>query len=249
MWGKIIGGMAGFALGGPFGAIVGAAFGHAADQGVIGNIQSRFRPALPTHRDQLFGVAIVVIAAKLARADGPVKRAEIDAFKGAFRIPPDSLRDIGRLFDRARDSDEDPFAHATDLGHAFAANPDMRETILAALFAIARADAPLNRAEEQFLRTIWHRLDLDEDAWSRARDNRPRHALSDQDREDPYATLGVHRDLDDDTIRAAWRTLMRDHHPDILTSRGATPDLIARASDKVARINAAWDRIKRERGL
>ena len=32
-WGKLVGGMAGFALGGPFGAVVGAAFGHAADTG------------------------------------------------------------------------------------------------------------------------------------------------------------------------------------------------------------------------
>jgi DnaJ like chaperone protein len=42
---------------------------------------------------------------------------------------------------------------------------------------------------------------------------------------------------------------MRENHPDSLASRGVPPKFIARASDKVARINAAWDRIKRERGL
>jgi DnaJ like chaperone protein len=50
-------------------------------------------------------------------------------------------------------------------------------------------------------------------------------------------------------VRAAWRQLMRENHPDSLASRGVPPEFIARASDKVARINAAWDRIKRERGL
>ena len=42
---------------------------------------------------------------------------------------------------------------------------------------------------------------------------------------------------------------MRENHPDSLASRGVPPAFIASANDKVARINAAWDRIKRERGL
>ena len=40
MWGKIIGAMAGFAMGGPLGAVVGAALGHAAESG--GFAQMRF---------------------------------------------------------------------------------------------------------------------------------------------------------------------------------------------------------------
>jgi DnaJ like chaperone protein len=42
---------------------------------------------------------------------------------------------------------------------------------------------------------------------------------------------------------------MRENHPDSLASRGVPPEFIARAGEKVARINAAWDRIKRERRL
>ena len=53
----------------------------------------------------------------------------------------------------------------------------------------------------------------------------------------------------DEELHAAWRQLMRENHPDSLASRGVPPEFIARASDKVARINAAWDQIKRERGL
>ena len=52
-----------------------------------------------------------------------------------------------------------------------------------------------------------------------------------------------------EAIRAAWKKLMRENHPDSLASRGVPAEFIARASDKVARINAAWDRVKRERGL
>ena len=61
--------------------------------------------------------------------------------------------------------------------------------------------------------------------------------------------LGVARSTTGDDLRAAWKKLMRENHPDSLASRGVPAEFIARANDKVAQINAAWDRIKRERGL
>jgi DnaJ like chaperone protein len=61
--------------------------------------------------------------------------------------------------------------------------------------------------------------------------------------------LGVPRGASDEAVRAAWKQLMRENHPDGLAARGVPPDFIARATEKVAAINAAWDRVKRERGL
>jgi DnaJ like chaperone protein len=69
------------------------------------------------------------------------------------------------------------------------------------------------------------------------------------DDDDPYLELGVTRSATGEELRATWKRLMRENHPDSLASRGVPPDFVARASEKVARINAAWDRIKRERGL
>src|ERR1700729_311818 len=100
-WGKILGGMAGFAMGGPFGAVVGAALGHAADNGGVPNMgvsfgnQTKLNPprvaAMLGRRDQVFSICVVVLAAKLAKCDGPVKRAEIDAFKRHFRVPQEAV--------------------------------------------------------------------------------------------------------------------------------------------------------------
>ena len=61
--------------------------------------------------------------------------------------------------------------------------------------------------------------------------------------------LGIARTAAPDDIRAAWKRLMRENHPDSLASRGVPAEFVAKAHAKVARINAAWDRIKRERGL
>ena len=259
VWGKIIGGVTGFAMAGPLGAVVGAALGHAADSGGFGQFQAKlggrvpgFGPsrlqALLGGRDQIFAVGVVVLAAKLAKSDGPVVRSEIDAFRRSFRIPPAAIRDIGRLFDRARDSADSFEGYAAQLGEAFADNRGMLEDVLVALFAIARADGPINLREQAFLQTVCHRFRLGVDAWERARDGRQRRASPVED-DDPYSAMGMTREASDEELRATWLQLMRENHPDSLAGRGVPAEFIASAGDKVARINAAWDQIKRERGL
>ncbi|MGA3398349.1 MAG: TerB family tellurite resistance protein [Acetobacteraceae bacterium] len=255
-WGKIIGGMAGFAMGGPFGAVVGAALGHAADSGGMPNMgfsfgnQTMLNPAriaaMLGRRDQVFSICVVVLAAKLAKCDGPVKRAEIDAFKRHFRIPQEAVRDIGRLFDQAREDEAGFESYATQLGEAFDDNRGVLEDVLAALFVIARADGPVNGREQDFLARVHRRFGLEQAAWERAKGSVPRPAA---DAPDPYAVIGVAASASDEEIRATWKKLMRENHPDSLASRGVPAEFIARATDKVAQINAAWDRIKRERGL
>jgi DnaJ like chaperone protein len=253
-WGKLLGGVAGFAVGGPFGAMVGAALGHAADSGSgisfgSGNPFSSARvAALLGRREQVFAISVVVLSAKLAKVDGPVNRTEIDAFRRYFRIPPSSLRDIGRLFDQARDSSEGFAGYADQLGVAFGDTRGVLEDVLAALTAIASADGPINPKEQAFLRRVHDGFGLDRMAWDRASTGRSR-AASTSDEPDPYAVLGLQASATDDEIRTAWKRLMRENHPDSLASRGVPAEFIARATDKVARINAAWDRIKRDRHL
>lgn len=251
-WGKLLGGVAGFAMGGPFGAVIGAALGHAADQGAprISLSGAGLNPArmaaLLGQREQVFALAVVVLSAKLAKCDGPVSRAEIDAFKRQFRIPPESVRDIGRLFDQARDSDESFEPYAAQLGASFADNRGLLEDVLTALFAIARADRAVTVAELAMLRRVHEAFGLDPAAWDRARGGATRPA---PDEANPYAVLGASPGATDDELRLAWLKLVRENHPDTLASRGVPPEFVARASEKVATINAAWDRIKRERGL
>ena len=261
IWGRIIGGVAGFAMGGPFGAVVGAALGHAAENGGFTDMKlphlqtpgaAGFGPArmaaFLARRNQLFALSVVVLAAKLAKVDGPVVRAEIDAFKRSFRIPPESVRDVGRLFDQAKDSPAGYQGYADQLGAAFQDNLGMLEDVLAALFAIARADKPLTVGEQKYLENVWRGFGLGVDAWQRASGTAQPRAAQAQG-EDPYAVLGVAPSLSGEELRAAWKQLVRENHPDSLAGRGVPAEFVARASDKVARINAAWDRIKRERGL
>jgi DnaJ like chaperone protein len=257
-WGKIIGGTAGFFVGGPYGAVIGAALGHAADSGNV-NVMRRSMPPPSgfTHarvagmfgrRDEVFAITVTALAAKLAKCDGPVKRAEIDAFKRQFRVPPASAAGIGRMFDQARDSSESFEVYAAQLAESFGDNRGVLEQVLNALFVIARSDGPLNIREQDFLRRVHRRFGLDQISWDRAFGTTPPPSTPAQ-ADDAYQELGMPRSASGDELRAAWKKLMRENHPDSLAARGVPAEFIARASDKVARINAAWDRIKRERGL
>jgi DnaJ like chaperone protein len=256
-WGKLFGGVAGFAMGGPVGAVMGAALGHAADTGAVPRMASRgffdpgrFHPAKLTAmfapREHVFAMAVVALSAKLAKCDGPVNRQEIDAFKRHFRIPAGSAREVGRLFDQARDTADDFEPYASQLGQSFSDKRGVLEDVLAGFFGIARADGPVNDKELDFLARTARGFGVDGAGWERARGGAARPQSNEPD---PYAELGISRSATDEAIRAAWKQLMRENHPDSLASRGVPAEFIARATEKTTRINAAWDRVKRERGM
>ncbi len=64
---------------------------------------------------------------------------------------------------------------------------------------------------------------------------------------DYYAILGVPRDASAEQIKRAYRKLMSQHHPDKL---GDVPEELKRRAEERAReINAAYERIRSERGI
>src|SRR3546814_8664036 len=97
--GKIRGGAAGLALGGPIGALVGALAGHAVDR----MSDAGGDTAVADGTKQIaFTIGVIVLGAKLSKADGRVTRDEVDAFKRVFHIPADEMKNVGRVFDQAR---------------------------------------------------------------------------------------------------------------------------------------------------
>ena len=55
--------------------------------------------------------------------------------------------------------------------------------------------------------------------------------------------LGVPRDADIAAVRARWRTLVRENHPDRMIARGLPAESVTLANARLAAINAAWEEI------
>ena len=70
-----------------------------------------------------------------------------------------------------------------------------------------------------------------------------------EDEETPYEILGVSRNASDKDVKSAYRTLIRENHPDKLIAQGMPQDFIDLANEKMARINGAFEKIERERAL
>ena len=239
IWGKIIGGAAGFALGGPLGALLGAAAGHALDTTLGG-------PALEPEaaRQMAFTVAVIALAAKMAKADGRVTRAEVDAFKEAFRIPPEEAGNVGRVFDRARASSAGYEAYAAQVARLFRDSPAVLEDLLGALFHIARADGVVHPAEMDYLARVARILGFTESRFEHLKAQ-----ILGTPAEDPYSILGVAPAISDAELKSAYRKLIKEHHPDGLIAKGLPPEFVGIANAKLAAINASYDKIAKERRL
>lgn len=241
IWGKIIGGAAGFALGGPIGALLGLFGGHAIDR--IAEPAEPGDEASAT-RKVAFTIGVIALGAKMAKADGVVTREEIGAFREVFHIPPEETRNVGRVWDMARRTSDGFEAYATQIARLFSPGAPVLEQLLGSLFHIARADGVVHEKEVEYLRRVATIFGFDDLAFERLRATFTGDAGN-----DPYSILGVAPDADDKTIRNAYRRLVREHHPDRLIAQGLPEEAVASATDKLARINSAWDRIKQIRNL
>jgi DnaJ like chaperone protein len=247
IWGKIIGGAAGFALGGPLGALLGAIAGHAVDRRIEQAEPAEEQQSLDDRsatRQIAFTIAVIVLGAKMAKADGVVSRAEVAAFKEVFQVPQNELKNVARLFDQAKQDPAGFEPYAKQIARMFRKDHPVLEELLDGLFHIAKADGGVHAAEVRFLKDVAHIFGFDEADFARIRESH-----LGPDKADPYTVLGTHRTASNEEIKAAWRKLVRDNHPDSLMAQGLPREFIDMANDKLATINAAYDKVAKERGI
>lgn len=248
IWGKVLGGTAGFMMGGPIGAMLGGLAGHAVDRlraQVLDDgdtAQSDDREDSP--RQISFTIGIIVLGAKMAKADGVVTRDEIEAFKQVFKISANDMKQVGRLFDRARRDATGFEPYAKQIAEIFHDDKAVLEELLGGLFHIARADGTVTEDELTYLETVARIFGFSPQDWARIKaPNLPPNA------QDPYQILGVAPDATDTEVKAAHRKLALENHPDRLMARGLPQEFLDLANEKLAAVNAAWDDIKKQRGL
>jgi len=239
IWGKLLGGAAGFALGGPIGALIGAIAGHAYDKTKEGGAGLS-----SAARQSAFAIGVVVLAAKMAKADGRVTRDEVAAFKRIFRVSGHEAAAVGRIFNEAKREATGFEPYAAQIATLFRATPGVLEELLDALFVIALADGELHPGELDYLQRVAAIFGFSQDQFESIR---ARHKVAED--ADPYRILGVPRDISDAELKKTYHKLVREHHPDRLIAQGLPQEFVEVATEKLAAINDAYDRIAKARGL
>jgi len=241
IWGKIIGGTAGFALGGPIGAILGAMAGHSFDKRGRSYKSNYFK--IPNNQKQnIYALSIIILSAKLAKSDGVVTKDEIFAFKEKFNISKNEMVTVGKIFNEAKKSVYGFEPCAQQVYSIFKNNNVILEELLSNLFYIAQADGHISNPELKYLKTVSNIFNFDQIIFDRI------YSLTQQSKiNDPYKILGVDRNSSDEEIRIAWLELSKNHHPDNLISQGMPQEFIEQANKEMSSINTAYDRIQKMR--
>jgi DnaJ like chaperone protein len=185
-----------------------------------------------------FTIAVIALGAKMATADGIVTDAEIRAFHQVFQAPQEERANVEFFFNLARRSTTGAETYARQAAKLLDFDRGVLEDLLGALFHIARADGAFAPAEDAYLRRVAGAFGFDEADYRRIR---AYHVGSD---DDPYLILGLAPDATPDAIKARWRQLVRENHPDHAMAQGLPAEFVAIATAKLARINAAYDKLK-----
>ena len=192
----------------------------------------------PPEMSVAFTIATIALGAKMAKADGQVTRDEVTAFRAVFTIPPSQMDHAARVFDLARQDVAGFDAYARQIARMFTTGSEPLRDLLEGLFYIAMADGQYHPLEDEFLAAVSDIFGLTEREFTAIRARFVPGAEP-----DCHAVLGVDPDTPLPEIRAAWRAMVRENHPDRMMARGLPEEAIKLAENRLIAINAAWEKI------
>ena len=227
IWDKLAGAAA--SIGGPIGAVL-TRLGHLAMDG-------------PAHDKQVaFTVGVIMLGAKMAKADGVVTRDEVQAFKEVFKVPPGEQHNVARLFNLAKQDVAGYETYARQLGRLFHNNREILSDVMDGLFHIAVADGKLHPGEDRFLARVAQEFGFTDQEYLAIKGRHFRCGLY-----DPYNILSASPKATDAELKSLYHRLVAENHPDMLMARGVPAEAIGIATKKLAAINAAYEEIKAAR--
>ena len=240
IWKYLIAASLGNMIAGPLGALA-----FTAGAFFLGKKNNFRNPGSQFNKQQgIYAIGLVVLSAKLAKADGRVTKDEIAKFKKIFQVPKENMGQVGAIWNEAAQTSAGFEPYAQQLRDTFYHSPQMLEQIILGLFEIGYADHELSDPELKYIKKVSQIFGIDQNTFKRLRNSRPEFV-----KEDPYKVLGVKKSQSIVEIKKTYRNLARKNHPDIVRAKGITDKgLIKKAKENFQRINDAYEQILKIRG-
>ena len=235
IWGSLLGGVIGFSFGGPFGALLGSFLG-----GKISGLNSSKTIGNQQSSQEVFALSLIILSAKLSKADGHVSKEELIAVKDKLQIPDSEIDQVAKIFNKAKDESTGYEPYAKQIAEIFRDNINVLEEVINILFYIAEADGHVSNDEETMIANIAYIFGLSQKQYQSIKESRKT-----TDKLNPYIVLESQPTDDLKTIRKNYIKLSKEHHPDLLISKGVPVEVINESKNKMRSINAAWDQVQK----
>tara|TARA_B100000965_G_scaffold366435_1_gene351645 strand:+ start:1723 stop:2445 length:723 start_codon:yes stop_codon:yes gene_type:complete len=235
IWGSLIGGMIGFSLGGPFGMLLGSLLG-----GKISRSRTAAGFSAINQGQRMFALSLIILSAKLSKVDGHVSKEELIAVKDKLKIPDDELDQVGKIFNKAKEESTGYEPYAQQIAQFYKGNINVLEEVINILFYIAESDGDVSKSELSMIENIAKIFGLTESQYLGIKESR-----KGSDKLNPYIVLESKPEDDISEIRKKYIQLSKQHHPDLLLSKGVPQEVIEESKNKMRSINNAWDKVQK----
>jgi DnaJ like chaperone protein len=242
---KWLGAGLGWSFGGPIGAIIGYLIAKSLD-GFDKKDLLEFQRQAQTHsrhtRSGDFEISLLLLSSFVIKADGKIDSRELDFVRSYFikMYGKERANHAFRLFKSLVKSEKKSLRQVClqiqhQMQHA------SRLQLMHYLFALAKADEFVSPDELDLLQKIAGYLNIN------ARNFESIKAMFYEDAEGAYKILEIEKDASDQHVKAAYRKMVKKHHPDKLSHLGE--EHLKGAKEKFLAIQKAYEQIKKERGI
>jgi DnaJ like chaperone protein len=232
---KWVGGGLGWVFGGPMGAIIGVALGSFFDGMNTNNVAYKGTPRGD------FAMSLLVLSAAVMKADQKIVKAELDYVRDFF-VRQFGLEEGNRLVMMLREILKQDI-NVQDVGIQVGQFTDypVKLQLLHYLFGIAAADNLYHPDEVEMIESISGFMGVSHSDYISAK------AMFVKNTNWAFDVLEITPAATDDEVKKAYREMAKKHHPDKVGHLGE--DIKRSATEKFQKINAAYEEIKKQRGI
>lgn len=244
MLGRVFMGGLGWAFAGPIGGLIGWWLGGQLSQengtGGMG-VGTKAARSRSTTRSGDFAIAVLVLMAKVLKADGRVVKSEIEYVKQYFlrNFDPGDAQEMLQLLKNLLEQDYYIYEVTGQINRHMQMAEKLQ--LLHVLFGISAADGQVHPSELEALQEIASHLKISTADFDSIK------AQFVKDASQAYQILEVTPQASDEEVKKAYRQMAARFHPDKVSHLG--PEFQKMAEEKFKAINKAYQEVRTQRGI
>ena len=233
---KLLWGGLGWVFGGPIGAILGYTYASMSNKN-----HQRLSGASNSTKHGDFVISVLVLFAKVMKADGKLLKSELDYVKDflkqQFGLP--KAKELMIVF---RDILEQDYP-LKDVCRQIQRSMDhpSRLELIHILYGLSASDGHVHPEEIRVIQTMANYLNINRKDYESIK------AMFAKDDQAPFRVLEISPDASDQEIKRAYRKMANKYHPDKVSHLGK--EMQSSAEEKFKAVNNAYQQLKKDRNM